>query len=413
MSEDKTSKSLFEFCSKHASAMFREPEGQLARHYLDPGGPYSKNLWDWDSFWATTALLGMAAKSNDEALRTKTLLHAKGAIFNFLDKQGADGSIPILITPNKADVFSCVAEPKSNMAKPVFGQFAALLDATEPFSDAEAARILDGLERFYACYKTRYLNEATGLLLWANDVAIGVDDDPSTWGRPPFSSASIYLNAFMYMDLKAAASLASSRGRAETQAKLLVEAERLKGSIEKYCRDERDGLYYSVDVLCQQNLLKISTFGTLNANLKPFWNCLPLKVGCWSSFIPLLCGIPDASFAKRMVDEHLRKKERFWCDYGIRTLAADERMYSPEEKRGNPSNWLGPVWIIANYIVWKGLAAYGFAKEAKELADNTRRLLEGDYARNGVLHEYYSPATGKGVNGPGFMNWNLLVHLMD
>ncbi len=48
----------------NAPNMFREPEGSLTEPYLDPGGPYSKNLWDWDSYWATVALFRLTRDPN-------------------------------------------------------------------------------------------------------------------------------------------------------------------------------------------------------------------------------------------------------------------------------------------------------------------------------------------------------------
>jgi putative isomerase len=75
----------------------------------------------------------------------------------------------------------------------------------------------------------------------------------------------------------------------------------------------------------------------------------------------------------------------------------------------NPSNWLGPVWIIVNYFVWKGLNNFGFHDEAARLADKTIRLLSDDLATNGSLNEYYHPDTGKALSHKGFMDWNLLA----
>lgn len=75
----------------------------------------------------------------------------------------------------------------------------------------------------------------------------------------------------------------------------------------------------------------------------------------------------------------------------------------------NPSNWLGPVWIIGNYFVWKGLKAYGFNAEAAELADKTVHLLASDVATSGTLNEYYHPDIGAPLSHQGFMDWNLLV----
>lgn len=76
---------------------------------------------------------------------------------------------------------------------------------------------------------------------------------------------------------------------------------------------------------------------------------------------------------------------------------------------GNPSSWLGPVWICANYFVWRGLVAYGYTADARDLAEKTVLLLGRDLERFGAMHEYYEPVTGEPVLNRGFQNWNLLV----
>ena len=93
--------------------------------------------------------------------------------------------------------------------------------------------------------------------------------------------------------------------------------------------------------------------------------------------------------------------------------AAEDRFYEEKISRGNPSNWLGPVWIIANYLTCAALKRYGFDSEATRLAENTIRLLNKDFLDNGIMHEYYSPADGTPISGPGFLNWNLLFLLME
>jgi putative isomerase len=129
--------------------------------------------------------------------------------------------------------------------------------------------------------------------------------------------------------------------------------------------------------------------------------------------MPLWCGIADSEQASQIIEKHVLNPEQFWSKYGIRSLSADEKMYSPDVSRGNPSNWLGPVWIISNYMVWRGLKNYGYDEKASELAEKVVSLLANDYRNNGLLHEYYHPETGKGISGPGFLNWNLLACIME
>ena len=95
-----------------------------------------------------------------------------------------------------------------------------------------------------------------------------------------------------------------------------------------------------------------------------------------------------------MVECHYRDPEGFSAPFGIRTLAKYEPMYNLRAS-GNPSSWLGPVWGISNYLVWRGLLNYGYETEAGELAEKTISLFGRDLERFGALHEYYDPETGE------------------
>ena len=80
-------------------------------------------------------------------------------------------------------------------------------------------RQFDKLLKFYASWVAGN-QSAIGLLSLSNDVAIGNDNDPTTFGRPFFSSANLLLNCLFYEDLKAAAELAGKLNRPEDQQKL-------------------------------------------------------------------------------------------------------------------------------------------------------------------------------------------------
>ena len=75
----------------------------------------------------------------------------------------------------------------------------------------------------------------------------------------------------------------------------------------------------------------------------------------------------------------------------------------------NPSNWLGPIWLVANYCVFKGMLNYGFQEEAEDMCEKSVRLLAEDIKNSGQMHEYYDSLTGKPVMNGGFINWNILA----
>ena len=105
---------------------------------------------------------------------------------------------------------------------------------------------------------------------------------------------------------------------------------------------------------------------------------------------------------------HIFDDATFSSPYGITTLAKDEKMFDLSVTN-NPSNWLGPIWVVANYIAFAGLLRYGYRKEAEEICEKTLRLLGSDLATTGNLHEYYDPFTGKPIMNGGFINWNILA----
>jgi len=98
----------------------------------------------------------------------------------------------------------------------------------------------------------------------------------------------------------------------------------------------------------------------------------------------------------------------FRAAYGVRSLSRHETMYELVFS-SNPSDWLGPVWIIVNYFTRKAQKNYGYRDEAAELRDKMLKLLADDLAKHGSLNEYYNPDTGAAMSQASFMDWNLLV----
>ena len=401
-----------------ARGMFREPSGEaLIYPYLTPGSKkYAKVLWDWDSWFSDVALRQILADLGDKALADEAQKYERGCILNYLAYTDEnDGFMPILISagskrdpmrPEDVDIYS------ENMHKPCLAQHAAFL-VREDGGDAEWLReSFPRLEAFIKNYREHRRHAATGLYIWQDDLAIGVDNDPSTYFRPKNSSASIFLNSLMFKELKAMAYLARCLGHEERSAFYSSEADALAEAVRTWCWDEKDAMFYSCDV----NLLNFDPkprkmFGgemVLHNGAPRSWPCLIQRIGCWSGFMALWAGIATPEQAKKMIEANLESGWEFLAPYGIRTLSKKERMYNIRGTN-NPSNWLGPVWGISNYMVWRGLVDYGFEKEARKVAESEVKLFGEDLAKNGALHEYYDGDNGAGVINKGFQNWNYLA----
>jgi putative isomerase len=292
-----------------------------------------------------------------------------------------------------------------NQAKPVMGQL-ALLVADEAGTTDELAPIFESLLRFYDSWILGNMT-GTGLLVWGDDVSIGNDNDPTTFGRPFFSSANLLLNTFFYQDLRAAVSLGQRLGRPVAELDLLnARADALGKAIQEHCWDARDGFYYTVDVQCQDRRSEL--LPGVPQGMAMSWSTIPLRLQVFTGFLPLWCGLASKEQAATMMRRNYFADDRFRANFGVRSLSNLESMYSMAFS-GNPSNWLGPVWIIVNYLTWKGLTAYGYDDAADELADKTVRLLTAGLQKDGSLNEYYHPDSGAPLSHKGFMDWNLLV----
>ena len=388
--------------------MFREEGGGLKYPFITPGSSqYADVLWDWDSWLTNIALRQILLDLGDKELSAEAVRYEQGCVLNFLDFGGMDGWIPINIKRN--DMREQI-RPKDiylvNMHKPCLAQHAAFL-TKQNGGDAEWLR-----EKFYFLqtfvnnYVNHHRDRATGLYFWQDDAAIGVDNDPCTYYRPKRSSGSIFLNCLMYKELDAMAYLCEKLNLGETSHQYRQNAADLKAAIQEHCWDERDGFFYSVDL----NLLPVKQPDTFerHSGMPRDWDCLIMRIGVWSGFWGMWSGIATPEQAARMVEEHFKNEKTFNAPYGVRTLSKMEKMYNLKAS-GNPSSWLGPIWGISNYMVWKGLVKYGYEAEAQELAVKTIKLFGEDVRRFGTMHEYYQPENGEPILNPGFQNWNYLV----
>lgn len=394
-----------EHIMRDRAGMFREPKGVLKHPFLVPGSAtYADQLWDWDSWLADVALHQIVAESEEESLRDRVAAHARGCVLNFLEGVDWEGWIPPMIASN--GVGKPADTRRANLHKPCLAQHAAFL-VREAGGDVDWLRErFAGLQAFTNAYEHHHRHAATGLFFWQNDYAIGVDNDPCTYYRPERSSGSIFLNALMHRELLAMAYLAERLALGEIAESYRRDAEVLKDAIRRHCWDPWLGFYFSVDFNLTDEPAP-GTWSKLHQGGPRRWSCLIQRIGVWSGFLPLWAGVATNEQAREMA-KHYWDERTFHAPAGVRTLSKLEAMYDVRAS-GNPSSWLGPVWGISNYLVFRGFVRYGLDREAGDLAEKTIRLFARDFEKNGLLHEYYQPENGEPVLNPGFQNWNYLV----
>jgi glycogen debranching enzyme len=222
---------------------------------------------------------------------------------------------------------------------------------------------------FLAPGSNQYLDMLWDWDSWLSDVAIGVDNDPSTFYRPDESSGSVFLNALMYKELLATGYIAGCLHLNDIETYFESEAEKLLDSIREHCRDPRDGFYYSAALnLSPVEKPDSSYHGPgylyLHTGQPRTYDCLIQRLSVWSGFMAMWAGMAPPDQAEEMVKKHFKNTTGFNAPAGIRPLSPMEKMYDVRAS-GNPSSWLGPVRINVNYLIFRGLLNYGYEEEAR------------------------------------------------
>ncbi len=395
---------LEDYLVESIPGLLKQPRAYIHYPFIDPGSVYDGNCWDWDTYWSVYGLFSIRDRLSP-SLDQQVLTHARGNVLNFLDHQLSDGYIPMMVEADRYPMpylnMRHLEGVRMNMHKPFLCQQILLISREqEDFSWAEPFQ--EQLEKYFRFYRT-YFHESTGLYVWHDDIMIGVDNDPASFGRPPDSTASIFLNSFMVMELKAMEEICLALGR--DGSPWAAERQALIRSIQTHLWDPRDRFYYSLDVDVHTR-----RYDWFHQGLGVFWKGLPIRIRVWSGFLPLLAGFATREQAGAL-REQILCADTFAAPWGIPSLAMNEPMFNLE-KTINPSNWLGPVWLVTNYCVFRGLMNYGYREDAERIAEQSLHLLSEDLEKTGCLHEFYSPLTGDPIMNGGFINWNLLVLTM-
>ena len=398
-------KIVMDYLKESAFIPVQPPKKKLRYASVEPGPAYTDTLWDWDSYWYTYALKDIcelfcsdADFDYPEKLETVRAVSV-GNVLNFLDFQEKDGFVPIMLRADHDNDMYAVRPNVQNTHKPFLCQGAEMACLLKGNSDWLP---IERLKMYLQYYRMNQYDERSGLYFWRDDVMIGGDNNPTVFGRPRNSAADLFLNAFLYAEYDSF--LRILKGRGENSPSLEAERDALGESIRREMWDEGTGMFYSQDLLVQTYTTKDFHHG-----LPAFWNSMPLKIKQWGCYIPLACGIATREQAKRMIRFYFQSA--LYSDYGIRTVAADEKMYNITPS-GNPSNWLGAIWTVSNYILFRGMLRYGFVEEAEIIKDQTFNYLARDIESFGSMSESYHPDTGNGILHHNFFSWNCLAASM-
>jgi alpha,alpha-trehalase len=353
--------------------VIRRANGVLPYDYIVPSGVYEEQ-WDWDAFF-----VGLHLISADKA----DGIYLKNWCLNFLHHTEPDGQTPGGIRPWAG------RDARLYHIKPLMGQAAYYASlALEDFSWIEPV-----WDKMKACvtYRERKMTDPrTGLVKWWDSLESGADNNPALVRRYHNSVAGADVNAFMVLDYRAMAIVAGRIGKRDEADAFAARARRLSDAVNRHLWDAADATYYNYDAV-DQALIRCVTY---------------------SNQVPLWARLAQKDRAKVMIERYVLDPDKLWSRHGIRSLAADEPLYNNENVIKPYSNWQGPIWPHANWMVMHALIHYGYPDAALETAGKVTRLCLEDLARNGMMHENYHADSGAPLAAPDFISWNLLVAQM-
>jgi len=136
--------------------------------------------------------------------------------------------------------------------------------------------------------------------------------------------------------------------------------ERIKNAVNEHLFDEDDKTYYDKAVV--SNMFK--------------------KIKTSVSFLPLFAGICENRHAMALL-KLLNNEDKFNLKYGIPSVSRDSEEYSDDMFRG-------PMHIVTNYMIAKGLESYVMHDKANEIKSRYLERVISEYYADGVLYEFYS-----------------------
>lgn len=230
-----------------------------------------------------------------------------------------------------------------------------------------------------------------GLSVWDHAGHSGMDNHYERAGtfRDAYGEG-VDVNAYLVRECSAFARLAERCKQAADAREFRQWTGRKRDALNRWCWNEEQGCY--LDYHAREN------------------HQIPVKhVGMFATLWARVC---DEKQAKRLVKEHLMNPAEFWRAHPLPALAATEpgyrEGYLPEETISCCS-WRAHSWMPTNYYSFQGLRYYGFADEARALAQRNEAMF-----RHAPFREYYGADTGKPYGRDPFWGWSsLALYMME
>ncbi|MEE2815981.1 MAG: glycogen debranching protein [Actinomycetota bacterium] len=319
-------------------------------------------LWQWDAYFIAVGLRHGAPELAREQLDIAFRFPGDdGQLPDVVHEQGILASSDDLPEGDRATLRragSQIADPSKPvpLTKPPLAAWALrkVLDVQDDpaWAREQLGRVIRSQDWWFASSDL----DGDGMPEYGHPYSSGLDDSPIFDG--PIPTAAPDLGAYLVcQDREIAALLDRYEPDAETE-RFLARAERTQTLLDAMWDDEAERFLARG---AGEDLRSDTVVGLM-----------PLRTGS------LPDGIRDA--LRAAIDD----PARFALEWGLPTVAASDPDFSPERM------WRGPIWINTSALVAEGLEASGYPERARELREQTVRLV----VHGGGPHEYYNPRTG-------------------
>jgi Trehalase len=309
---------------------------------------------------------------------------------NFIDHVQADGYLPFRIGP------VIDAPPGRVAAAPLFSfeswEIAKLAQDPAFLADAYAAgKLLHGF------WVTQRDQDHDGLSEWGSAAESLRDPDNviSAEVAPPTEVEAVDLNSMLVMEETSLAAMATALSLPAEAAAWESAAAARAALINAEMWDEGTGFYY--DISLATHSFTYQTPGDLKR----------MEI---AGFLPLWAGIVGPAQRPALL-AHLADPSMFLRTYGVASLAAQDPFYGPGATAC--CEWNGPVFVPWQWLVVRGLRAYGETALAEEITLATLAGVRMELQRSHQFRELYDPDDAVPLNGsmPNYV-WSAMGALM-
>ncbi len=198
------------------------------------------------------------------------------------------------------------------------------------------------------------------------------------------------LMAMMVMEMKSLAQMATELGKPAEAQQWNQRADQMAALIRNRMWDPQSQFFYN---LARDTGTFISKDGVDVRR--------PEIIG----FLPMWADFATKEEAEAL-QHHLLDPASFWRTFGVPTLSAKDPYYDPYITKC--CQWNGGVWLLWDYMVFRGLLNYGYRREAEELVQRNLDAVLFQLRNNHRFWESFSPDFTQ-LNSPKNYLWDTIL----